>query len=100
MINIRYQLYEHRSTHEIVSLIFTYGILFLLVAFPFFILIFFTVKTEKELKDDKPLIAKYGALFEGLQLRNKRGVLFNFVFTVRRFFFAALIVYGGVYPWL
>ena len=41
MINIRYQSYVHSSVEEIASLFFTYGILLLLVVFPFFILGFF-----------------------------------------------------------
>ena len=45
------------------------------------------------------MAAEVGALFEGLQLNEKRGVLFNFVFTMRRLVFAAILVYCVAYPW-
>ena len=99
MINIKFQSYQYSSAEEIASLFFTYGILFLLVALPFFILGFFYFKEEEQLKKDAKIAAQVGALFEGLQLNEKRGVLFNFVFTIRRLVFALILVFSVGYPW-
>ena len=50
MINIRFQWYEHTSVEEITSLCFTYSIFLIIAIFPFFVLGFFWVKQEIDLK--------------------------------------------------
>ena len=72
---------------------------FCLFLFPIFILGFFYYKSDDDLRYDEQLKKRFGSLYEGLQLREKRGALFNFVFIFRRLIFAIIIVSFGKYPW-
>jgi len=66
-------------------------LLSLLVAFPIFIFIYGYLTPEKSLKDEE-MNKKIGAIFEGANIKDKRGVYYNAIFAFRRLILAYCLV--------
>ena len=84
--------------------IFTYTMILVLITFPFFILIFYSRRADS--LHEERFTRRYGAIYEGLKVEDKKDkltnrtvtMLFPFFFVLRRLIFCAAALYLGRYP--
>lgn len=99
-IDIRFfEISADDTAHHYVSHVLTMVILLYLLVLPFFIAIFLYKHSIEELEEQET-VDKYGSVYEGLKVKRKQGLSYYVTFTVRRFFFAATLVFAVEMPWL
>ena len=81
----------------IFSSIFSAGLLFLTVLFPFFIF-FFMQKMQPRLNEEVYVI-RVGSLYEGLKVSSLMPLMYNVLFIGRRLIFGVIVVFLKDYPY-
>ena len=80
------------------SMISTVGLAFYVMAMPF--ITYFMLKNNFSFLSKESFQARFGSLYEGLDLRNVYSVMHSVVFFVRRLLFSFSIVFFGEVPLL
>mmetsp|Transcript_30102 Transcript_30102/g.45993 ORF Transcript_30102/g.45993 Transcript_30102/m.45993 type:complete len:135 (-) Transcript_30102:1414-1818(-) len=88
------------DVHSSFSNLFSVGFSILLIAYPFIIFFKMSAVTEESLANDESLRKHVGEMYDGVRIKDKSGVSYNFIFTLRRFVYAAILVFLNHVPWL
>lgn len=99
LIDWKYMYWDISNRHEKFSHIMNAIVATTLMLYPFVIYYILQSRTEEELQDEETK-ARIGSLTDGLKIKRRQGVLYNFIFVVRRCMLAATIVLLEEMPWL
>mmetsp|Transcript_8253 Transcript_8253/g.12636 ORF Transcript_8253/g.12636 Transcript_8253/m.12636 type:complete len:183 (-) Transcript_8253:1215-1763(-) len=85
-------LEEGEAVHEGLSNLTSAAMILIMIAIPVFIIYHQAKLSEHDLLNDQIMHERIGSIYEGTNLKNKRGANYNAVFTARRFGFAFTLV--------